>query len=191
MDNMNEIMNGKHNINVDNLIGRTQKEDRRNKRLMKGIFILYLVCTIFYAALLVINPDNDLTIIDRMTGLCYVLAFSFGTWFFRKEYLFYKKMDYTLPLLQLLELTEKRYRFYNRKLVPVIVIVILVDIGMSLSFMSPDHFVNQSLLVKFLITQGYYWAMIVVSVFIGFLIWRKRSYRIWKDSRTLLKELRN
>ena len=60
---MNEIKNGNHTIDVDNLINRTQKEDVRNQKMMKGVFILYVICTVFYAALLLFNPDPDLTLI--------------------------------------------------------------------------------------------------------------------------------
>jgi hypothetical protein len=191
MDPINEIMNGNHKINVDDLINRTQKEDNRNKGLMKGVFILYLVCTILYAILLLFNPDPELTLNDRLGGMCYVAAFLIGTIYFRREYLIYKRMDYSLPLLQLLERTEKRYRFFSLKWIPIIVVVVLIDIGISLSLTGHNHLWVQSPLEKFLIIQLVYWFIVFTSGFIGYLIWKKRSYPIWKDSKTLLWELKD
>jgi len=184
-------MNGNHHIDVDNLIVRTQKEDNRNKRLMNAIFILYLVCSILYAALFLLNPDPELTLMDRMAGMCYVLAFVTGSFFFRREYLIYKKMDYSIPLLQLLEKTEKRYRFFTRKFLPVLVIVTLIDMGISITFMNGRHLQSFSITEKFFMIQAVYWGLMFTSGFIGYLIWRKRSYPIWKDSKTLLSELKD
>jgi hypothetical protein len=191
MNQINEIMNGNHPIDVDNLINRTQKEDNRNKGLMKGVFVLYLVCTIMYAIMLLFNPDPDLTLTDRLGGMFYVAAFLIGTIYFRKEYLVYKKMDYTLPLLQLLELTEKRYRFYSRKWIPVIIVVVLIDFGISLSLTGRNHMWSQDPMTKLLIIQALYWVTILISGFIGYLLWKKRSYPIWKDAKTLLSELKD
>jgi hypothetical protein len=180
-----------HPINLEDLVNRTQKEDSRNKRLMKAVFILYLVCTILYAALLLFNPDPDLTFTDRIGGMCYVAAFLIGTLYFRREYLIYKRMDYCLPLLQLLELTEKRYRFFSLKWIPIIVVVVLIDMGISLSMTGHNHLWVQSPLEKLLIIQLVYWIIVFTSGFIGYLIWKKRSYPIWKDSKTLLSELKD
>ncbi len=184
-------MNGNHSIDLDNLINRTQTEDNRNKNLMKGVFILYLICTILYAILLLFNPDPELTLFDRLGGLCYVMAFLIGTIYFRREYLIYKKLDYTLPLLQLLERTEKRYRFFSRKWIPVILVVVMVDLGISLSFTGQNHLWIQSPLHKFLIIQSVYWIIVFTSGLVGYLIWKKRSYPIWTDAKTLLSELKD
>ncbi|MEI6122749.1 MAG: hypothetical protein WCQ95_03905 [Bacteroidota bacterium] len=191
MNQINEIMNGNHPIDVDNLINRTQKEDNRNKGLMKGVFVLYLICTILYAFILPFNPDPDLTIYERVGGLFYVAAFLIGTIYFRKEYLIYKKMDYTLPLLQLLELTEKRYRFYSPKWIPIIIIVALINVGISLSLTGSHHLWIHEPINKFLFIQATYWLLVFTSGFIGYLIWKKRSYPIWKDAKILLSELKD
>jgi glycopeptide antibiotics resistance protein len=191
METMNEIMNGNHTIDVDNLINRTQKEDERNKNLMKGVFILYVICTVLYSFLLLFNPDPELTLYHRLGGLCYVMAFLIGAIYFRREYKIYKNMDYTMPLLQLLERTEKRYRFFSRKWIPIIVVVILIDLGISLTQHARDYPFIQDVADNVLIIQAGYWILVFVSGFIGYLIWKKRSYPIWKDSKTLLSELKD
>ncbi|MHC1775495.1 MAG: hypothetical protein AB9834_08790 [Lentimicrobium sp.] len=189
MNQINKKLNGNHNVDVDNLISRMEKEDSRNKRMMKSIFNLYLVCTVLYTLLFVINPDPDLTIYDRVGGLCYVSAFLAGTFFFRKEYQALKKTDYSLPLLQLLRQNEVRYRFFSLKWLYMLGIVVLIGTGISLSFSNPGRLMQFSLMEKLMFVQGIYWSIITVSGFIGYRLWKKRSYPIWKDSKTLLDDL--
>ncbi len=191
MDNTNEIINGNHSIDVDNLINRTQKEDKRNQKLMKGVFILYVICTVLYSMLLLFNPDPDLKLFDRLGGLCYVAAFLIGAIYFRREYKNYKNTDYSQPLIQLLEKTEKRYRFFSRKWIPIIVVLVLIDMGIILTQHARDYPFIQDVADSVLIIQAGYWIIMFVSGFIGYLIWNKRSYPIWKDSKTLLKELQD
>ena len=189
MNQGNEKLNGNHNIDVDNLISRMEKEDGRNKRMMKSIFNLYLVCTVLYTLLFVINPDPALTIYDRLGGLCYVTAFLAGTFFFRREYLALKNTDYSLPLLQLLRQNEVRYRFFSVKWLYMLGIVVLIGIGISFSFSNPGRLMQFSLIEKLVIIQGVYWSILTASGFIGYRLWKKRSYPIWKDSKTLLDDL--
>ena len=189
MNQGNEKLNGNHNIDVDNLISRMEKEDGRNKRMMKSIFNLYLVCTVLYTLLFVINPDPALTIYDRLGGLCYVTAFLAGTFFFRREYLALKNTDYSLPLLLLLRQNEVRYRFFSVKWLYMLGIVVLIGIGISFSFSNPGRLMQFSLIEKLVIIQGVYWSILTASGFIGYRLWKKRSYPIWKDSKTLLDDL--
>jgi hypothetical protein len=191
MEKTNEIMNGNHPIDLDNLINRTQKEDARNRKLMKAVFILYVICTVLYSILLLFNPDPDLTLFHRLGGLCYVAAFLIGAIYFRREYKIYKKLDYTLPLLQLLERTEKRYRFFSRKWIPIIVVVVLIDLGISLTQHARDYPFIKEVADDVLIIQAGYWILMFIAGFLGYLLWKKRSYPIWKDSKTLLKELQD
>lgn len=184
-------MNGNHAIDVDNLINRTQKEDRRKKRLMIGVFFLYLFCTILYAMLLLLSSDPELTYLDRLGGLFYVAAFLFGTIYFGREYLLYKKMDYTLPLMQLLEKTEKRYRLFNRKWFPISIIVLLIEAGELIPYIDDLMLCNHAAIHRILITQSIFLIAVVMGVTIGYSIWKKRTYPIWKDSKTLLEELKN
>ena len=96
-----------------------------------------------------------------------------------------------MPLLQLLEQSEKRYRFFSSKWLPVIVIVILIDLGICLSLNSQNDIWTGDFIVKLLISQAAFWITMFISGFIGYLIWKKRSYPIWKDSKTLLSELKD
>ena len=100
-------------------------------------------------------------------------------------------MDYTLPLLQLLERTEKRYRFFSLKLIPIIIVVILIDMGITLTQHASDYPWIRDFADNVMIIQAGYWILMFIAGFGGYLIWKKRSYPIWKDSKTLLSELKD
>ena len=191
MNQFNQPNTPMNPINIENLLSRMQHEDTRNKKLMKGVFILYMVMSIMYALFLVVNPDPDLSLIDRISGLCYVFAFLLGSLYFRREYTMYKNMDYTLPLMQLLEKTEKRYRFFSRKWLPVSGVIILINIGISLSFWHQSTKWIGNTWQDMLITEAIFWTIVLVSGYIGYLRWKARSYPIWKDTKSLLDELKD
>lgn len=155
------------------------------------MFFLYLIFSIFYIFLFIINPDPALTSNDRITGLSFVVAFIIGTIYFVWEYRNFKKVDYSLPIITILEKTEKRYRFFRSKWIPVIFIVAIVSFGITLSYVDRLAYWDVSLLGKILAIQGVYWAIMFIAGIIGYLIWRKRSRPIWKDAKTLLEELKN
>jgi len=189
MKENDEIKNGRNAIDVDDLISRTQAEDSRNSKLMKSVFYLYLFCSVLYTLLYVINPDPDLTRFDRLAGLFYVSAFVIGTFFFRKEYKALKNVVYAVPLLQLLRQNEDRYRFFNHKWWYVVLIVLLIGAGLSISFTNPMRFGMYTTSEKLVVIHGIYWSVLTISGFIGYRIWKKRSWPIWKESKALLKEL--
>jgi predicted nucleic acid-binding Zn ribbon protein len=191
MKNNNNNNTSSQPVDTENLILRMQKEDKRNKKIMMGMFFLYLIFSIFYTFLFIINPDPELTSNDRITGLSFVVAFIIGTIYFVWEYRNFKKVDYSLPLITILEKTEKRYRFFRTKWIPVIFIVAIVSFGITLSYVDQLVYWDVSLIGKILAIQGVYWAIMFIAGIIGYLIWRKRSRPIWKDAKTLLEELKN
>jgi len=190
-------MNNNHNttpsqpVNVDNLISRLQREDKRNKRIMMVMFIIYLAFSLIYLYLFILNPAPSLSFTYRMAGLCFVIAFFIGTVFFWFRYKNLKKLDYTLPLVQVLEKTVERFRFWGAKWIPVLIVVLLVDIGFTISYYHKFEYWDTTFLIKILSIQVIYWGIMLVGGLIGYWRWIKRSKTIWKDAKTLLKELKN
>ncbi|MCK9611427.1 MAG: hypothetical protein PHR81_01380 [Bacteroidales bacterium] len=178
-------------INIDNFINRMQREDKRNRKLMRGMFFVYLACTIFYAALFIINPDPEISGVDRISGAFYVLAFLIGTWFFRWQYKTYKNLDYTLPLFNVLKKTEERYRFFNKRWYPVFIVVILISVGITLNAYEHHKYFEAEPLTKILVIQAVYWGIMFISGLIGYFFWRKRSMPIWRGAKNLLEELKS
>jgi hypothetical protein len=178
-------------IDTENLIFRMQKEDRRNKKIMMGMFIIYLVFSLLYTFIFIINPDPDLTSTHRMAGLSYVIAFFVGTLYFVWEYRNYKKVDYSLPLISLLEKTKKRYRFFSFKWIPALIVVAIISYGFTITYIERLSGWSVIMIEKVLAIQVIYWTIMVIAGFVGYLIWRKRSRPILRDTKSLLEELKN
>jgi hypothetical protein len=178
-------------IDTENLIVRMQKEDKRNKRIMYVMFFVYLAFSLIYFFMFVINPDPVLPLIHRFAGILFVVAFIIGTIFLWYRYKKFKKIDYTLPLVQVLENTVERYRYWGKKWMPVLIIVALVDIGFTISYYTRFEYWAAGFWVKILSIQAFYWGVMLAGGIIGYLIWLKRSRPIWRDAKTLLEDLKN
>jgi len=191
MKNNNSNTASSQSINVDNLISRLQREDKRNKRIMMVMFFVYLAFSLIYLFMFIINPDPLLSFTYRMAGLSFVIAFLIGTVFFWFRYKNLKKLDYTLPLVQVLEKTVERFRFWGAKWIPVIIVVLLVDIGFTISYYHKFEYWDTAFWIKILSIQAFYWGIMLAGGLIGYIRWLKRSKPIWKDAKTLLEELKN
>ncbi|HOY32926.1 MAG TPA: hypothetical protein PKW80_13690 [Bacteroidales bacterium] len=176
-------------VDTENLIERMRKEDKRNKKIMKGMFFLYLICSVLYTFLFIINPDPALTQTHRIAGLSFVIAFIIGTFYFVWEYRIYKKVDYSLPMATLLKKTEKRYRFFSTRWIPALIIVAIISFGFTITYFERLAQWQVDPFEKVIAIQGVYWGIMLAAGFISYLIWRKRSRPIWKDARLLLEEL--
>jgi hypothetical protein len=176
-------------VNVDDLINRTKAEDQKGSKTLRSVYILYVVLSVFYTLLFVANPDPDLTRYDRIAGLLYVLAFTAGALFFRKEFRMLNRMDYTLPLITLIRGAEVRYRFFGYKWWYLLFIVTLIGAGLSFSFRNPARLTMFSETEKLFFVQAVYWSVIFLSALLGYFHWKKRSYPVWRDAKKLLEEL--
>ncbi len=181
--------NGRLKVNPEDLINRTKAEDLKNSKTLKSLYYLYLGMSVFYILLFVANPDPDLTGNDRLAGLCYAAAFVAGTLIFRRESRFLRKLDYTVSLLELVRSIEARYRFFNYKWLYLLFIVSTIGAGLFFSFRNPARLAMLPQPEKLFIVQAVYWSVISVAAFIGYSLWKKRSYPVWKDSKILLGEL--
>ncbi len=178
-------------VDTENLIARMQKEDRRNKRNMYGLFFVYLAFSLIYFFLFVINPDPLLSAMHRFAGILFVIAFMIGTVFLWFRYKKFKNLDYTLPLVQVLEKTVERYCYWGKKWITVSIIIILIDIGFTISYYAKFEYWDVAFWIKILVIQAFYWGLMALAGFVGYLIWRRRSRPIWRDARKLLDELKN
>lgn len=83
-----------------------------------------------------------------------------------------------------------RYRFLGWRWLIILLILILIDFGISLSYLNPDRLMQFTMSEKLLIIQGVYWSIMVAAGIVGYVLWKKRTYPIWKDSKLLLAELK-
>lgn len=176
------------NNDMDSLIANLRKEDSRNLKLMRNFKWIYLVMIVLYALLMVVNPDPDLELHHRLTGVCYVVAFGLFVLIFRKYHKEYSEVDYSLPVVEMLTKAAKRYKFRWKSILICMPSIMLIDIGVVLSdfFATPE--IDWSNIINF---QFIYFGLMIISGFAGYIIWRARQKPLYEGAMQLLKELQN
>lgn len=189
-NNININLNGNAD-NLDQLINKMKREDNRNRGMFKRMSILYFIMVFIYSGLLIVNPDKGITTAYRLSGVCYVLSFLIGGYYFWRYHLELGKLNYSESLLTVLKKAVNRYKLFNVRQIPMLFVIILIDIGITISHVANHEYKTLSKLEVILIIQGIYYLAMLISFFIGYFIWRKRSKPIYLESLKLIKELEN
>ncbi len=171
---------------IDSLVVNLKKEDLKNLNLMKSFKWIYLVMIIAYALLMVVNPDSDLKLHTRISGICYVVAFGIFALIFRKYHKEYSEIDYTLPVVEMLSNAAKRYKFRWKSILITLPSLILIDIGVMLSSFYDTPVIDWNRIIYF---QFIYFTIMGISGFVGYMIWKKRQKPLYEGAMQLLKEL--
>ncbi|NLJ42999.1 MAG: hypothetical protein GX431_05020 [Bacteroidales bacterium] len=173
--------------NINSLITRLREEDDRLARMMKNMKWLYIGMALFYSALMIVNPDPDLKLHHRISGFCYVSAFIISVVLFKQKVWEFSKVDYSLSSSDMLIRAAHRYKLSFSQYFFVLPVIVLIDAGLTISF----FFRLSSLepVYRILVVQAFYIPVILISVFIGYLIWRKKHKPLYVNARKLLKEL--
>jgi hypothetical protein len=174
-------------FDLDSLVSNLKVEDSRNLRKMRNMKWLYYSMIVIYALLLIVNPDPVLQMHDRISGLCFVTAFILFAVLFSRLHNDYSKIDYALSSAEMLSKAVKRYKFsftYYPYFLPALV---LIDAGLSISEFY--RWLSMEPLNRILIVQAFFIPVMVISGFIGYMVWRKRQKPLHDQAEQLLKDL--
>ncbi|MCX6224373.1 MAG: hypothetical protein NTV01_06415 [Bacteroidia bacterium] len=176
---------------LDQVVDQLKRLDGKNKRLMFRMFILYVIFAIFYLGLMILNPDPELTLANRIQGVIYVLIFVVAAFFFRYHYRRTYQVDYTAPVLKMLEDARERHRLLRPgKLWFLFFIVLTCDIVVTWALTEQTWPANWSLLTIILVIQAGYYSVMGISYLIGYLIWRKKSRPLVRNLTILIEEFK-
>jgi len=177
---------------LDQVVDQLKNLDSKNKRLMYRMFILYLVFAIFYTGLMILNPDPELSLENRIQGVIYVLIFVVAALFFRHHYRKTYMADYTAPVLKMLEDARDRHKLLRPGKVRFIIFIILTcDLVVTWALIDDTSFPESwSLLTSILVIQAFYYAIMGLSFLVGYLIWRKKSRPLVRNLARIIDELR-
>jgi len=174
-------------MDLDTLIQNLQSTDARYKKTVKIFQVVFFIFIFFYAGLFLVNPDPEITINDRIAGACYVVAFTLFTLVFRKYYKKYKVINYAEPVKKVLEDAEKRYRFWQKDIIPTAIGVILIDAATLLTTL--QRFEDKwSFWQIFIVVQIVYFLAIGTGFTIGYIKWRVVNRPIWLNTKKILQE---
>jgi hypothetical protein len=182
--NSTEKLNG-NSIDIERLIRGVKEEDAKNLRLTKTFQWAYIVIIIPYAALMFI-PDHDQPL-KLISGFFWIASFISYVLIFRKGYKEYKNIDYSLPVIEMLRLTAKRYQFQINKLLILFIPIVLMDAGLTLSFyhdLLPMNPINRVLII-----QVIYWPVMIIAAIIGYFVWRTKQKPLRDNALKLIEEL--
>lgn len=174
-------------LDINEFVGKLQKEDRRNMSLSRNMQWGMWILSIFYAVFFIVFPFYENTLYRTIGWSLYVLAFlSFGFIFnyLKREY---RRVDYGLPTLEMLKEAAKRYKLFQRKTILATLPVLLIDVGMVLITFDPGQ--PGSLLRTILITQALLIPAMGIGLFIGTRIWRKRQKSLRDAALKMINEL--
>ncbi|OFX89960.1 MAG: hypothetical protein A2W99_08645 [Bacteroidetes bacterium GWF2_33_16] len=176
-------------IDMDALLLNLKNEDSRNLKLMKNFKWLYFGMIIFYTLLIIVNPDPELELHHRISGLCYVLSFVFFWLIFRKYHKEFGQIDYSQPSSEMLAKAADRYKMKVKNFLILIPSLVLMDIGLTISF--TYRLTSLEMMHKILLIQAIFIPVMLISGFIGYLIWRKRQKPLRDGALQMLKDLKD
>lgn len=174
-------------IDMDALLLKLKNEDFRQTKQMKNFKWMYFGMIIFYSLLLIVNPDPELALHHRISGLCYVISFGFFWLFFRKYHKKFNQIDYSLPLSEMLEKAANRYKNKIKNYLILIPPLVLLDIGLTISF--SYRLASMGIMNRIFLVQAIFVPVMLISGFIGYLVWRKRQKPLRDGVLKILKEL--
>jgi len=191
MTNKKNIFPEGQTPHLDQVVDQLKRLDNRNKRLMFRMFILYLILSVFYLGLMILNPDPELTMENRIQGGVYVLIFIVTALFFRYHYRTTYHVDYTAPVVKMLEDARERHRLLRPgKLWFLIFIVFVSDVVVTWALSDQIWPAYWSLLTIILVIQAGYFTVMGISYLIGYLIWRRKSRPLVQNLTRLIEEFK-
>jgi hypothetical protein len=176
---------------LDQVVEQLKRLDNKNKRLMFRMFVIYIIFAVIYLGLMILNPDPELTLENRLQGAVYVLMFVVAAFFFRHHYRKTYQADYTAPVLKMLEDARERHRLLRPgKIWFIIFIVVTCDIMVTWVLAEHTWPGSWSLLAIILVIQAGYYSIMGLSYLLGYLIWRKKSRPLVRNLTRLIEEFK-
>lgn len=193
MKTFNNNPKGNQNIanpegNLDSLINELKEKDEKARKFFRNFSILMTILVFFYFGLMIINPDKELTINQRISGIFYVVAFIIGAVMFRNEYKKLSAKDYSRPLLIMLKEQTEKFRFFSIRFFKILLIPVILNIGLSIA---PPRYIPMDWpqMKRILFLQVVYWTVIIIAIVISYLVASKKNKPYLDSINTIIKDL--
>jgi hypothetical protein len=186
----NKQKNNEEPVNLDQVMDSLRKLDARNRKLMHGMYILYVGFALIYTGLMILNPDPELTINHRLQGGMYVLIFGMSAIYFRYHFRKNKDVDYSAPVLEMLAAARKRHKLWTAGTVSFIIALVgLTDIVVTWAMLDDSFLSGYDLIIRILIIQSAYFLTMGISFMIGYITWRRKSMPLVHNLTRIIEEL--
>ena len=176
-------------VDLELLVSSIKAEDAKNLRNTKSFYWIYIVLTLLYTGLLIVNPDPQIGLYTRIGGIFYVSAMISFAILMKKGFKEFKNIDYSVPLYEMLSKVTSRYKLGAKNFLLVSIPVILLDIGLTISFY--NDLLPMKPINRILVVQVFYIPIMIISALIGTWIWYKNQKPLRDKALELIKELEN
>jgi hypothetical protein len=172
----------------DSLITELKDKDEKDKKFFRNFYIMCTILVLFYFGLLVVNPDKELTINQRISGVFYVTAFVVGTVIFRKEYMKFRSKDYSRPLLTMLKEQTEKFRFFSIRFFKILLIPVIINIGLSIA---PPRYIptDWPQMKRSLFLQIVFWSVMIIAVIIAYYGEKKKNQPLLDSINAIITDL--
>lgn len=157
----------------NSLLETIKKEDANSKKQSKRFYIITSIAAIVYTIIFIVNPDPDLTIKNRLAGSCYVVASIILAILFWKKHNQIKQTWYLASPKVFLNEAKKRFQFWNKKQLWLIVVVLLVNLATMVSVSKYFEYFNK--LNGIIVFQLIYFSLLAFSFIMGKKDWQKNK----------------
>ncbi|WP_372643779.1 hypothetical protein [Ancylomarina sp.] len=151
-----------NDINLDQLVGKLQKEDKTYGKLFKLLKIIYWIYIPIYILLAIgiflITKEID----DLFAGFCFIISFIIFALILGNYQKDFKNADYALPTLLMLKNAANRYKPFQLKGLWVILAIIFMDAGFSINSFAKNHIIT---------IQIIFLGIMLISILVGIIIW--------------------
>lgn len=187
MRNMNKKMQNETPVNMERLLNNLKEEDQKYTRIFKGFQIVYIVLLVIYLTLFVFNPDDEITKLDRISGVFNATSMLIFALYFNFYYKNYRKIDYAIPTLELMKNVVKRYRIWRLDLIWVFLAILCIDVGVSLTFYQRTDAEDpmQGIIYFNLI----FLVLLIISISLGYAIWYTRHKPIRDAAKKIIADM--
>lgn len=177
-------------VNLDQVMDSLRRLDARNKKLMRGMYIFYFVFALIYTGLFILNPDPELTINHRIRGVIYVLVFGMSAVYFRYHFRKNKAVDYSAPVLEMLNAARQRHKLWTTGSVWFIIALVgITDFVVTWAMVDENFLSEMGLASRILIIQAGYFLIMGISFMIGYYSWRKKSRPLVRNLTRIIEEM--
>ena len=185
LDTIN-VKNGKF-LDMESFSSKLKKEDEKQLRLSKSFFWIYIGFICLYSVFIILFVIEGRGLIKFLSQLFYLLSFVAFVLIFKRNLKIFNAIDYSAPLVVMLKSVIDRYKLRTGYFLIISIPILLMDVGLTLSFyedLTPMEPINRVLIV-----QVFYLPVMIISAFIGVMIWRVKQKPLCEHAQELIKEL--
>ena len=181
---MMRMFEGESIANIDEFVFKMKSEDANNLRIAKTMYIIYFVGIFLYGGLFVLSIVSCEGFYAALSWFFIMLAFMVFAYIFWMSKNIYKKVDYSVSVIEMLRQAKDRYRLWHPMLILAIAGFYLVVFGASITMTS--HLESTWTIWERLgIGNLFFTPVFLISFFFGWRRWKKRS----KPSRDYASEV--